>query len=313
MSEHSKNSSTSKMAVNILLVEDDPDDAYIVKNMLVGDKRRNFQITQCDGINKAQSLLEQTNFDIVLLDLGLRDSQGLSTLKALMVDGMNTPMLVLTGIDDDIFGEKVIQLGAEDYLPKSLISPLLLSRSIVHAIERHQLLVEIRRKAEEDPLTGLANRWALHHSLKQLVEQCKRNEAKFALALMDLNEFKAINDDLGHLAGDKLLISIGQRLKSQLRKSDMACRYGGDEFLLVLVNYQDEKNLMEILQDKHRALREPHVFELDGKEMHMHVGVSIGVAEWTPEIDISELLQQADEAMYRSKSEGGAAIHLAER
>ncbi len=310
MPEHNAGSSPPKMRVNVLLVEDDQDDAYIVKNMLKSDKRRAFRITQCERVGEAAALLETKPFDIVLLDLGLSDSQGLSTLKSLMSTDISTPMLVLTGIDDDLFGEKVIQLGAEDYLPKSLLSPLLLSRSIVHAIERHQLLMEIRKKAEEDPLTGLSNRWALHNNLRHLIEQCERNDAKFALALLDLNDFKMINDELGHLAGDNLLVSIGKRLKQQLRKSDMVCRYGGDEFLLLLVNYRDEATLMEIMEEKNRVLSEPHVIDVDGDTITISVGVSIGLAEWSQGMAVSELLNRADEAMYRAKSNGGTAIHI---
>ena len=181
-------------ATRVLVVDDDPDDYYLVREMLRRSKGVSHVAKHASNLEGAVKLLVGDSFDVVLLDLNLGDSHGLSTLRSLIKTCANTPIIVLTGIDSDSLGREAIKVGAEDYVPKNLADPMLLTRSISYAIERHRLLLEIRRKAEQDPLTEMLNRSALYARLETLIQQSDRNSAKLAVVMMDLDEFKAIND-----------------------------------------------------------------------------------------------------------------------
>ncbi len=292
----------------LLIVENDLDDYYIVTSLLNKDRKRQYKIKQVSGLSDAVTLLEKEYFDVILLDLGLEDSSGLQTLRELTAVVENIPIVVLTGVDDETFGQQAIQLGAEDYISKSALEASLLTRIIAYAIERHRLLVKIKRQAEEDPLTSLPNRTYLCDTLETLIKQSERNQAKVAVALMDLDGFKQVNDSYGHHAGDRLLQEISIRLQQRLRKSDVVGRWGGDEFVLLITNYNDPESLKELLEMKQQFLSESYYLSIDGQEKKIDIGVSIGVAEWKPGFTLSKLIDLADQRMYIGKNSGKSQI-----
>jgi diguanylate cyclase (GGDEF)-like protein/PAS domain S-box-containing protein len=166
-----------------------------------------------------------------------------------------------------------------------------------------------RREAEErfrhlvlhDPLTGLPNRALLQDRLDHAVEMARREGHRVGVLLLDLDNFKAVNDTLGHPSGDRLLRLVATRLAGTVRGSDTLARLGGDEFALVQDRVDGPADCARPAERMVEALRRP--FELDGQEIHS--GVSIGVA-LTPEDGESaaELLKSADLALYRAKAEG---------
>lgn len=165
---------------------------------------------------------------------------------------------------------------------------------------RKRYEAELEHQATHDPLTGLPNRNLLQDRLVQAICQAKRSGLLALVAFIDLDNFKVINDSLGHGVGDQLLIAVGQRLKNSLREVDTVARYGGDEFVLLLSELSGV-DVMPTLERVQECLAEPVL--LDGHELR--VSASIGVAIYPNDgDDYTTLLSQADAAMYNAKSEG---------
>lgn len=173
---------------------------------------------------------------------------------------------------------------------------------IVHDItKRKQVEEQLLHNAFHDSLTGLANRALFMERLKQAIQQGKCcNDYFFAVLFLDLDRFKVINDSLGHVVGDQLLIALAQRLKDCLRLHDTFARLGGDEFAAILENCSDVSEVVERIQQK---LKLP--FNLNGQEVF--ATASIGIILTTTGYDQPEdLLRDADTAMYRAKARGKA-------
>ena len=153
--------------------------------------------------------------------------------------------------------------------------------------------------AYHDELTCLPNRRLLLDRLNQALGQAVRQHQQVALLLLDLNDFKAVNDKLGHAAGDKLLKDVAERLVSCIRGADTACRYGGDEFVVMLPSISGAEQSGDVERKIRARLAAPYF--VDGVEVTM--SVSIGTAVFPVDAkNRSELIRQADLAMYRAKS-----------
>lgn len=156
--------------------------------------------------------------------------------------------------------------------------------------------------AHHDPLTGLPNRILMQDRLEQALRRAKREQACFALLMLDLDRFKNVNDSYGHPMGDALLKEIAQRLRSRLRQSDVISRQGGDEFTILLESNPSLNEVSHIAEQLIELLQQPVRLPNDQEVV---VGASIGISLF-PEFgqDADELLRQADSALYRAKAEG---------
>jgi diguanylate cyclase (GGDEF)-like protein/PAS domain S-box-containing protein len=169
--------------------------------------------------------------------------------------------------------------------------------------ERKAFEDQLARQAFFDPLTGLPNRVLFMYSIEHALAGARRNNLGVAVMFLDLDGFKQVNDTLGHLMGDQLLVAFGQRLKACVRPGDTVARLGGDEFTILLENIPHSGEAERVASRILERLRQP--FELDGRDLY--VSSSIGIAFGThDEIRPSELLRFADAAMYRAKSSGKA-------
>ncbi|MFN5118383.1 MAG: diguanylate cyclase domain-containing protein [Cyanobacteriota bacterium] len=169
----------------------------------------------------------------------------------------------------------------------------------------------ILHQATHDPLTGLANRTLLVDRLEQALAMAQRYGYMVGLLFMDLDGFKAVNDNFGHDVGDELLIAVSRRLEDFLRKTDTLCRQGGDEFVLLLPQAPDLEALMGLAERILAVVREPFT-NVHGCAV-VKISVSIGIARW-PEhgADTDALMQAADRAMYLCKQSGNQQPVLAE-
>lgn len=171
------------------------------------------------------------------------------------------------------------------------------------ATERKQAEEQLRRNAFHDSLTGLPNRLMFMERLAQTVEYAKRDPgSSFALLFLDLDRFKVINDSLGHLIGDQLLITIARRLESCLQKTDLVARLGGDEFTILLEDITDLTEANSVADRIHKALAEP--FDLSGHEIFTSVSIGIAMSCNMDLTSAEDVLRGADIAMYRAKAQG---------
>ena len=298
---------------SVLVIEDNFDDFYLVRQMLAKDVRKTYELFHAESLEKAKLTLAHSKPNLILLDLGLEQTQGLKTLALLQDYCADFPIIVFTGVDDEDIGEKSIKMGAEDYLPKAQANSAILSRAISYAVERHSLLTKIQQQAWVDTLTGLANRPALFQYLTTQINNSNRNKQSITVVMIDLDGFKAINDKFGHQAGDDVLITIANRLEEHKRVNDFVARLGGDEFIWVLIGCEPKEKILDLIERKLNLINHDIPLELDQHQsITARVGASIGVAMWQSENSPQALINRADKAMYQSKHHGKNQIHFAE-
>jgi diguanylate cyclase (GGDEF)-like protein len=183
------------------------------------------------------------------------------------------------------------------------------SRQASAAIENGRLEAELRRLAFHDTLTGLANRALFTARLERALERRAKTDTVPAVLFIDLDDFKTVNDSLGHVAGDALLSAVGGRLESVLRSGDLAARLGGDEFAILVDGVEDSAVPISVAERVIDALRPS--FRIHGADLTIHGSVGIVVA--TPVmVRADELLASADVAMYRAKARGKDCIEVFE-
>ena len=160
---------------------------------------------------------------------------------------------------------------------------------------------DIEHLAFHDPLTGLPNRRSVMTRMPQMVALAERQARKLAVLFIDLDGFKRVNDSHGHKLGDQLLQQVAKRLSEEVRQSDLVGRIGGDEFLLLITDCQDQASIGAIAQKIIHKLSEPYFVE----GVEMHIGASIGIAMF-PEhaMEMDTLIALADAAMYAIKRSG---------
>ncbi|OOG25577.1 diguanylate cyclase [Thioalkalivibrio denitrificans] len=176
------------------------------------------------------------------------------------------------------------------------------SRALETEIQEHRLAQErLNELAYSDPLTRLPNRALFHDRLQQAMEYAKRHDTLIALLFIDLDDFKRVNDSLGHATGDRLLQAIAQRFEGRLRKTDTLARLGGDEFTVILTDIASPQDTVVLVRSLLESLREP--FDLGGQSIRM--GASIGITVYpTDDSRETDLLKDAETAMYQAKARG---------
>jgi len=174
------------------------------------------------------------------------------------------------------------------------------------AIENARRFREARQLADLDALTGLHNRRYFHETLAREVARAQRYERRLALIVFDLDDFKAINDRIGHLSGDAVLAEVAERVRDVVRSADVACRVGGDEFAVILPESAlgDADQLYRRLQN---AVSSRAVSQAG------RLFLSAGIAELKPEDDATSFFERADEALYRAKESGKGQVVAADK
>ncbi|MEX0297853.1 MAG: EAL domain-containing protein [Kordiimonas sp.] len=241
--------------------------------------------------------------DICFLDQHLGAETGLELLKGLAAHELDVPIVLLTGNEDPDIDDQAMEHGAADYLVKDDLTPSLLKRAVKYSIAHKDHEKRLAKLAFTDGLTGLANRIKFDQALELAVQTTARNGQYLALVLIDLDDFKMINDTYGHAAGDILLKELSARIKELVRQSDIVARLGGDEFGVVINGYSKPSDI-HILTDKILS-----VFEtpLTYGEETFHGKGSLGVAILAPDEqprDATALMRAADGALYRAKHKG---------
>ncbi len=284
--------------LNILLIEDNPGDARLIREMLSEVKTTTVNLEYAETLQAGLERLGEGGIDVVLLDLSLPDSEGFETFLKVQEETQELPIIVLTGLDDETLAVKAVQKGAQDYLVKGKIEGSLLVRAARYAIERQRMMDVMRTLSLVDELTDLYNRRGFLTIAEHHLKLSRRTKKGLLVFYADVDNFKRINNTLGHHQGDLVLIEIANVLKETFREADLISRIGGDEFVVLAMEVQKDSTeiLLDRLQDKLKSRN------AEGKRC-CKLSMSVGVAYYDPERprSIDELLQQADELMYEHK------------
>ncbi len=284
--------------MRILLIEDNPGDARLLHAMLCDSSE--FAIITVDRIARGIACLGESKYDLVLLDLSLPDGEGIDSLRQVHYAVRTVPIVVLTGRDDEDLAVSAVREGAQDYLIKGHIDRELLVRVIRYACERHRLMAELESLALMDVLTGLYNRRGFVTIAEEQMKLARRMGHSVALAFVDLDGMKGINDNLGHEAGDQALVATASILKSTFRASDVIARLGGDEFIILAIG-ADKGATDRLLKRLQKVL-----IHYNGRaSSSLPLSLSVGFAYYNPTTSaptsIEQLITRADQEMYADK------------
>jgi diguanylate cyclase (GGDEF)-like protein/PAS domain S-box-containing protein len=416
----------------ILLIQHNPAEARHLREIFAAQAQPGAKVTHVECMGDAENYLAEHEVDIILLDLGLPDVQGLEAVLRTHAAAPQIPLVVLTGLGDEPLGAQAVEEGAEDFLIRGQIEPRGLLRALHYAIRRKRMeealfaekeraqvtldcigdavistdvagnvtflnptaerltgwpqqeavgrpigevfhildattrqiipnrmelavaqdrsvhlpencslvrrdglevsiedsaspihdregrsagavvvfrdasatramALEIVHAAQHDVLTGLPNRLLLIDRVDQAIAFAQRHNNKVAMLFLDLDGFKHINDSLGHSTGDELLKSIAARLLECVRRADTVSRTGGDEFVVLLSDLDQLKDVTDLATRMLRTVANPH--SIDNHDLH--VTTSIGVSIYPDDgLDAATLIKNADTAMYQAKDGG---------
>jgi diguanylate cyclase (GGDEF)-like protein len=305
----------SNSALRLLIVEDDLPSADLLRDLLNTSQIPRFDIQHVTTAGEARRVVETGQPDLVILDLGLPDATDLEALTGLEDSIHEVPVIVLTGRGDESLASDALHRGAEDYLLKGTINLESLLRSIRYAIERHQSIRDMARLKKQleranrdlerltliDPLTELLNRRGLQQAISREVQQLQRGLKGAAILLVDLDDFKTVNSNLGHAAGDVVLKEIGRRLRASVQAIDYVGRVGGDVFMLILPE-TDHDQVKRIAEQVRLAIATSIIQHNSGTVTLTASIASVMLTTDMPAID--QLLARGHLLLSRAKSEG---------
>ena len=301
------------LSANILIVDDIAANIELLNHML--QSAGYTSVTSTNNPFEVCDLHRTNQYDLILLDLrmpGMDGFQVMENLKDIELEGY-LPVLVITGQSE--YKLRALQLGAKDVISKPFEKSELLARvhnmleirmlnreAINQSKMLEQLVQDLQKKIMTDPLTNLFNRRFLEGYLPREVAKAKRTASSLAVLMIDLDFFKKINDIFGHEAGDVVLKNVAILLKNSIRESDVACRYGGEEFVLILSEVSPE-GATKKAETVRRAVLDL-VLTLRQKPLG-RISTSIGVAVYPSHgFDMDSLLRAADKALYEAKENG---------
>ncbi len=292
-----------RSALRILVIDGSEDDFHLVQELLGCAEGTAFRVDWASRGEAGLRRLAAGPYDACLVEMDLPDQEGLEIVRIVQRRGFKTPVVLMGGSRGDEPDPELLEQGVADYLDKEELDTGRLERCIRFAIARKRASDRLDHLAQFDPLTGLANRALFDDRLDRALRAARRNRTCLAVAVADLNGFKAVNDSLGHAAGDELLRAVGLRLRGRVRESDTVARLGGDEFALVLENLQRPEDAVIVARKILDAAGPP--LTVEGRSVV--VTLSLGVASFPRDAeDGPTLLRQADAAMYEAKAVGGS-------
>jgi len=289
----------------ILIVEDNALIAKIFNGVLVNAGYRTVVAT--DGKDALRVLIE-TRPSLILLDLVLPDMNGIDLLRDIKADPSTEDIVViiissLSDLDTKVRG---IETGADDYLVKPVDHAELIAR-VRAALRKNDARQKLQARLETattqsltDNLTGLYNRHYLKSAFEREIPISTRYSRTFSVMIIDIDDFKGVNDTFGHLSGDSVLREMGSLIRNNVRASDLAVRYGGEEFVVFLTETALDISLS--VAEKLRMAVEAHRFsDVEDRK----IKVSIGITEFHPDdAEMGAIIKRADDALYAAKREG---------
>ncbi|MBL7156739.1 MAG: diguanylate cyclase [Candidatus Omnitrophica bacterium] len=286
--------------IKILVCDDDSSILEVLKTILLSE---GYEVVAAKNGMEAIEIFKKESPNLIILDVSMPGMTGFEVLDKIRTyfGERYIPVIFLTAsikIDDKL---RALHGGAVDYLVKP-VSPDELTARIKNFLELKEKHDKLKDEATFDWMTGTFNKGYFLKKAEEELEKSLRNNIPLTFILMDIDNFKEINDTLGHLAGDKVIREFAERLKRQTRKIDLIGRFGGDEFMVMLSHKRKEEALVaaERLQ---KAMKKPIIFEKN----KINTSISMGVIEVKDikKVEMNYLLKRADEALYEAKSKGG--------
>lgn len=286
-------------ATLIQIIDDDISMLILLKDAL---EERGWMVVANSNPAKAEEQFYDLNPDCLILDINLPKQNGLNLLESLQSHNSKkfTPTIMIS--IDNSRENRIIsyKLGADDFIPK----PIDIEEFVIR-VERQLARKQIfNQSVLIDELTQVYNRKFLEDSLQRCLNDVKRSNTYFSLAILDLDHFKKVNDTYGHLAGDQVLAGFAQFIKENIRSSDTVFRYGGEEFIILFPRATD----LEAKEVLTRLLNEFSSMIFTENNESFSVTFSAGVYMVTKLKTSSSIIQTADQALYTAKERGRARV-----
>jgi diguanylate cyclase (GGDEF)-like protein len=298
--------------INVLLIDDDEDE-FIITRDLISELGGAYRLSWINNFERGMAEISKSDYSVCLLDFRLGEHSGIDFLAEAVSRNCPIPIILLTGQGDYTVDMAAMKAGASDYLDKRQLTPSVLERSIRYALERKKSEEKILFLAFYDQLTRLPNRTLFYDRLKTAFAAAKRHGRLCAVMFLDIDNFKRINDTLGHSFGDILIQEVAHRLLRCIRKEDTiahddfnvmldtVARLGGDEFTILLNEIREPGNASVVADRIRHGLLAPMLLE----KHEIIVTVSIGISIFPNDgADIETIVKNSDIAMYKSKSVG---------
>ncbi len=289
--------------LHILIVDDDKSIRESMNEYL---QLSGFLSRAAESAEDAIEILKKEAIQVVITDIILPGMDGLE-LTDYIRSQFDIDVIVMTGYSGDYSYEEAINKGASDFVfkPVKFEELLLRLKRVLRerqlSLERVHMLEKLKKLSITDALTKLYNSRHFYSQLKQEIYRSNRHGHPLSLLLLDIDRFKSYNDTYGHLEGDKVLVKIGDTVKSCLRNVDSAYRYGGEEFTVILPETVGEE--AETVGHRIRTAVQAEPFTPAGAKP-ITVTISIGVTQYLSNEDVPSFIQRADKAMYMSKQSG---------
>ncbi len=289
----------------ILVVDDIPANVEILSIHLTDE---GYEVIKCLSGKETFEILNSTQgnpeleIDLILLDVMMPIMSGLEVLSQLKgsPQTMNIPVILVTANADEQNVAEGLDMGAFDYIikPYSLLVLLARVRTALREKERQDLL---ERWATTDPLTELLNRRHFYELSDRELDRSQRLKSPLSFVMLDIDFFKKVNDQFGHLVGDTVLIILAKLLKEHLRSVDLCCRYGGEEFVICLPDTNQE-GAHDVAERIRIAVSQESI--LASEDSELFISVSLGVATGLEHEKVEAILKRADVALYKAKDAG---------
>jgi len=251
------------------------------------------------------------DFDLLIISLAIENFDGLRLCSQVrsLDRTRNVPILAIADANDDARMIRGMEIGINDYLMRPIDKNELLAR-VRTQIRKKRYAERLRENVQQsiemaitDALTGLFNRYYMESHLAALVEQAAARDKSLTVIMLDIDYFKAINDSYGHDAGDDVLRQLATRVRKSIRGIDLACRYGGEEFVIVMPETDMAVATIVAERLRRRIAAEPFAIQQGARTIEATISIGIATLD-TGDDNVAKILKRADQALYRAKRDG---------
>ena len=293
-------------AGRILVVDDRPASHERITGILASEHTVEVETNP----NRALLRGADANYDLLIVSLAIENFDALRLCSQVrsLDRTRNVPVLAITDSNDNARMARGLEIGINDYLMRPIDKNELLAR-VRTQIRKKRYAERLRENVQQsiemaitDSLTGLFNRYYMESHLTALVEQAAGRGKSLTVLMLDIDYFKAINDNFGHDAGDDVLRQLATRMRKSIRGIDLACRYGGEEFVIVMP--ETDMAVATIVAERLRRRIAAEPFTIQQGARPIETTISIGIATLDTGDTVAKILKRADQALYRAKRDG---------